>query len=180
MPNYITVKAPKEIFNVKEYRAQLLRALDISADEVVEHFKSSIATFSHKPQVHKRVTQTKKANKARIWISDENYARLNNGTDTHDVGVGGKLMRFPGYNMPPNVTVKGGLGANKYLYKSKTAPGRIKAEIGFPRPGTQLIVRRGPWPVKGIEPRKFDEQIAAAVGPDFIRRTNEAVEKAMK
>ena len=78
------------------------------------------------------------------------------------------------------VDANGNLGANKHIYKPKTSPGRIASKPGFPMVGTQMLIRRGPWPVSGIEPRKFDEQIAAAVGPGFIEKTNKAVELAMK
>ena len=180
MADAIIVKAPREIFNVKEFNDGLWATINDAADEAEVYFKSSVQHFSHPPAVYKKVGKSSKGFKAVIGINDRKYARLSNGTDTHEVGVGGKLMRFPGYNMPPNTTVKGGLGANKHLYKPKTSPDRIESAPGFPMVGTQMIVRRGPWPVSGIEPRKFDVQIADAVRPGFVEATNKVIEKAMK
>ena len=176
----ITVNAPKILFDVPALRAGLEKVLNASADEAEAHFQSSIQHFTNPPAVFKKVTKGTGFIRATIGIRDKKYARLNNGTSTHDVGVGGKYMRFPGFRMPPNVTVKGGLGANKHLYKPKTSPGRIASKPGFPMVGTQMLIRRGPWPVSGIEPRKFDKQITAAVGPGFIKNTNKAVALAMK
>ena len=176
----ITVKAPKMLFDVPVLRAGLEKVLANSADEAEAHFQLSVLHFRNPPNVYKRFTKGTNFNKAVIGIKDAKYARLSEGTTTHMVGVGGKYMRFPGFRMPPNVTVKGGLGANKHLYKPKTSPNRIASKPGFPMVGTQMLIRRGPWPVSGIEPRKFDEQIAAAVGPGFIEKTNKAVELAMK
>ena len=176
----ITVKAPKMIFDVPAFRAGLEKVLVASADEAEEYFKSSVQHFTNPPNVFKRFTRGTNFSRATIGIRDKKYARLSEGTTTHKVGVGGKYMRFPGFLMPPNTTVKGGLGANKHLYKPKTSPDRIASKPGFPMVGTQMLIRRGPWPVSGIEPRKFDEQIAAAVGPGFIENTNKAVELAMK
>ena len=176
----IVVKAPKTLFDVPALRAGLDKVLTDTADEAEAYFQSSIQHFTNPPSVYKRITKGTNFNKAVIGINDAKYARLSNGTTTHQVGVGGKYMRFPGFLMPPNVTVKGGLGANKHLYKPKTSPGRIASKPGFPMVGTQMLIRRGPWPVSGIEPRLFDVQIAAAVGPGFIENTNKAVALAMK
>ena len=176
----ITVKAPKILFDVPAFRAGLEKVLNASADAAEAHFKSSIQHFRNPPNVYKKFTTGSNFIRATIGIRDKKYAMLNNGTTTHEVGVGGKYMRFPGFLMPPNTTVKGGLGANKHLYKPKTSPDRIASTPGFPMVGTQMIVRRGPWPVSGIEPRKFDVQIANAVRPGFVDATNAIVEKAMK
>ncbi len=176
MTQYITVKAPREIFNVKEFSDGLFDVLKAAADETEAYFKSSVQHFTKPPSVYKKITR----HKAVIGIKDKNYARLSEGTDQHEVGVGGKYMRFPGFRMPPNVTVRGGLGANKHLYKPKTSPDRIESAPGFPMVGTQMLVRRGPWPVSGIKPRKFDVQIANAVRPGFVEATNKVIDKAMK
>ena len=176
----ITVKAPKSLFDVPALRAGLEKTLIAAADEAEAHFKSSVQHFKNPPNVYKRYTRGTNFTRVKIGIRDKKYAMLSNGTTTHQVGVGRKYMRFPGFNMPPNTTVKGGLGANKHLYKPKTSPGRIASKPGFPMVGTQMIIRRGPWPVSGIEPRLFDEQIAAAVAPGFIKNTNKAVALAMK
>ena len=176
----ITVKAPKILFDVPAFRAGLEKVLNASADEAEAHFKSSIQHFRNPPNVYKKFTTGSNFIRATIGIRDKKYAMQNNGTTTHEVGVGGKYMRFPGFLMPPNTTVKGGLGANKHLYKPKTSPNRIASKPGFPMVGTQMLIRRGPWPVSGIEPRKFDKQIAAAVGPGFIKNANKAIKLAMK
>jgi len=173
----LTVKVPRETFDVKSLREGLLSAMRNSADEAQDLFKSSVYHFDDKPQVRKRITKSKKANFARIWIRDPRYYRISKGTKKHKVGVGGRLMRFRGYNLATNKTVKIGLGANKHIYKPKTQPGRIASTPGFPMVGTQWVVARGPWPVSGIEPRKFDEQILAAVKPGFIAGTQAAVGK---
>ena len=180
MADAITVKAPAEIFNVKEFRDGLDAVFDATVDEAERLFKLSIQHFITKPQVYKKVSKSASGNKGVIGMRDTKYAMLSEGTDTHDVGVGGKLMRFPGFNMPPNVTVKGGLGANKHIYKPKTSPDRIESAPGFPMVGTQMIVRRGPWPVSGIEPRKFDVQITDAIRPMFVDGSNAVIDKAMK
>lgn len=180
MADAIIVRAPSVIFDVKEFSDGLWAVLNDSADEAEVYFKSSVQHFSHPPAVYKKVGKSAKGYKAVIGINDKKYARISNGTDTHEVGVGGKLMRFPGFLMPPNVTVKGGLGANKHIYKPKTSPDRIESAPGFPMVGTQWLIRRGPWPVSGIEPRKFDVQIRNAVAPGFIEASNKVIDKAMK
>jgi len=176
----ITVKAPKMLFDVPALRAGLEKVLAASADEAEAHFQSSVQHFRNPPPVFKKFTTGANFIRATIGIRDAKYAMLNNGTTTHEVGVGGKYMRFPGFLMPPNTTVKGGLGANKHLYKPKTSPNRIASKPGFPMVGTQMLIRRGPWPVSGIEPRKFDVQIRNAVAPGFIAASNKVIDKAMK
>ncbi len=180
MADAIIVRAPKEIFNVKEFRDGLDAVFDATVDEAERLFQSSVQHFTTKPAVYKKTSKTAGGNKGVVGIRDEKYARLSNGTTKHLVGVGGKYMRFPGFRMPPNMTVKGGLGANKHLYKPKTSPDRIESTPGFPMVGTQMIVRRGPWMVSGIEPRKFDVQIANAIRPMFVDGSNAVIDKAMK
>jgi len=176
----IVVHAPKEIFNIKEFQKGLLDALADTAEEASTLFKSSFKYWEHQPQVHSKITKGADYNEARVWIDDEQYARVSNGTKQHLVGTSRQLMRFAGYNPKTNKTARRGLGANKHIYKPKTSPDRIDSKPGFPAVGTQMIVRRGPWPVSGIEPRKFDVQIANAVKSKFIADTRKVVAKAAK
>jgi len=83
MTQYITVKAPREIFNVKEFNDGLAAVVRAAADEAEAYFKSSVQHFSNPPSVYKKVSKRK----AVIGINDKNYARLSNGSDTHQVGV---------------------------------------------------------------------------------------------
>ena len=105
----ITVKAPKTLFDVPALRTGLEKTLIAAADEAEAHFKSSVQHFTNPPAVFKRFTRGTNFSRATIGIRDNNYARLSEGTTTHQVGVGGKYMRFPGFLMPPNTTVRGGL-----------------------------------------------------------------------
>jgi len=180
MAQAITVKAPKEIFNLKDFQRDLLAVLNDTADEAVTLFKSSFKHWRHKPQVHKKIAKSARYNIAKIWIEDAQYARVNYGTKQHRVGLGGVLMRFSGYNLKIHRAVKTGLGANRYIYKPKTSPDRIESAPGFPAVGTETIIRHGSWMVSGITPRRFDKQIANAIRPEFIKNTNKVIARAAK
>jgi len=108
-----------------------------------------VETWTHKPKFHRVPTGLEGGIvSGSVYSTDENLARLNNGTRTHKVGKRRQLMAF------------------RPKYQRKTVP----RSIGSGRGGSSgaKIVRRGPWTVKGIKPGLWDEAIAAKHRKDLL------------
>ena len=115
--------------------------VNVVLDQVEKDYAATYATWDHRPVFVKE--KAKLVGTVVIgaeWTVDENYARLNEGTDDHTVGRNRQWMAFyPGY-------------------KQKTAPVHIGSRRGGPFGGK--VIARGPWRVSGIAPRRFQEAIS--------------------
>jgi hypothetical protein len=124
--------------------------VNVVLDQVEKDYAATYATFTHKPVFVKE--KAKLVGTVVIgaeWTVDENYARLNDGTRRHQVGLGRQLMAY------------------HPRYQRKTVPGHIGSGRGGPLVGTGprgahggKLIARGPWWVSGIEPGRFDEVIS--------------------
>ena len=159
----------------------LRRSMESVVNKVVDSFeadfKSSVQHFSEnsKPTWRKQTATWKgKVVEGSFGTSNPNYVRLSEGTSAHSVGTSGGLMAFYGYDR------KLYTGKGMRTYKPKTEPGRIASKPGFPLPGTQRIVRRGPWTVKGIEPRHYDELIVEHNRPYADKLIADIIKSASK
>ncbi len=169
-------------FNVSGFESAAMQAVSNTLADSKKDFELSIKTFDSKPAINSSLSKQQGQIVGRAWINDENYARLNFGTKDHVVGKSGKLMAFEGFELGYSKEEWKGIKRKTHVkvYKSKTAVGRLAAKAGYSWPGTQPIVRRGPWKVSGIEPRKFDEQIVAKNAPKFEKRVSDATVAALK
>ena len=95
-----------------------------------------------------------------VSTDNENFVRLNNGTEDHIVGAGGKLMSF------------------QPKYVRKTVPGVIGSRRGGGSGDRQIA--RGPWVVSGIKAGKWDETIRDRVAPKFYENVDKAMDTALK
>lgn len=138
--------------NLSALTAGVSRVMNEVLDQHVDKdFQLTFATFNHKPEMHKEYASTAGKNKvvATEWTADENYVRLNYGTPDHVVGAAGQYMSF------------------QPTYYIKSRPGVINSTSGGHFGLRQRA--RGPWPVRGIEPRNFDETIKFHVQPILQR-----------
>jgi hypothetical protein len=97
--------------------------------------------------------------RASTWTDDENYIRLNQGTDDHIVGKRGQLMSF----LPD--------------YKPKTRPFTPRSRSGGGSGPRQAA--HGPWRVRGIEPRGFIITAYSLVRGRFHKDIDQAYRNAL-
>ena len=147
-------------------------AVNVTLDAVEKDFQSSVQHFVHKPAFTKERAQLKgNAVVGQVFTNDENYYRLSKGTTAHDVGQSGQLMRFHGVSKRNYKR----MGKGVMVYQPKSIAGSISS-----RPGGNLTnyvaAARGPWHVKGIDPRNYDLLIAAKNQPVL----NSALASALK
>lgn len=125
---------------------QLIRGCIDTVDEVLDQadkdFAQTYATWNTKPTF----TKTPARNQSgvitgEVFTTDENYRRINDGTESH---MGGP-------------TRKRAVSLRKRA--PKTTPGKLRATGGAEREGRP--VRRGSWRVEGITPRHFDKLVGA-------------------
>jgi hypothetical protein len=139
----VTMKVPetKDLFDTAALKAKLTALVDRVNDSSHRDFEATCETFEHKPKWKvERAAERDGVISASTSTDDENYARLNDGTDDHLVGRSGQWMSFrPGYVSKTTPMV---LGSN---------PGRYS--------GTRQRAK-GPWTVRGIEAREFDKAVA--------------------
>lgn len=123
---------------------------NVVLDQVEQDYAATYRTFTHKPKfVKERAKLVSSVVVGTVYTEDENYARLNYGTRAHMVGRNRQLMAyFP-------------------RYQQKTVPGHIGSGKGGPLRGTGSrgswggkYVARGPWRVRGIVPREFQEVVS--------------------
>lgn len=160
----ITIKAPKLFFDPKALEAEMQRLM-VDIGHVFEaDFAASMQNFSHKPPISTEHSENDGLYRVVTSVDDENYARLSNGTKDHAVGQEGKVMVFQGFDLGGTIRGQKGYGwkgaDRPATYRPKTTPGQLKSNPGgWGAMGTSTIVRKGPWVVAGIKPRKYDELI---------------------
>lgn len=125
---------------------------------VKRDFDSSVRTFDNKPNFV-RIVSVDGSKITGVYKTDnEVYGFLNYGTKGHMVmPKNGRALRF------------------RANYKSKTRPGSIKASGGGA--SGSYVFSKGHY-VKGIEARRFDEQIKEKREKDFVRLMKSALRDA--
>lgn len=176
MPNnviYVTLTFDLGI-DADALRRSMESIVNKTVDAFEKDFKSSVEHFNTKPIWSKQTaTWHGKIVEGSFGTSDPNYVRLSEGTTAHSVGTGGQLMSFRGWpwrrdgNYPPT-------------YQPKTQPGRIASTPGGPISGTVRRVARGPWQVKAIEPRRYDELIVEHNRPYVDKLLDDVFKSASK
>ena len=138
------------VFSPAQLERGCLDAVNQVLDQADKDFALTYATFTTKP-VFTKVPARNQAGviTGETFTTDENYRRLDQGTTAHNVGQSRQFMAFH----PKR--------------QNKTIPGYIGSQRGGPLVGTgprgkhgAKLVRRGPWKVSGIEPRKFSETVS--------------------
>ena len=127
-----------------------IATVNVVLDQVEKDYAATYATFTHKPGFTKEKAKLiSGVVTGVVYTGDINYARLNDGTERHQVGRSRQLMAFHPRR------------------QNKTVPGHIGSGRGGPLVGTGTrgahggkVVARGPWWVGGITPRKFDEAVS--------------------
>jgi len=145
MPDFASVLPTRE-----QVIALGIATVNVVVDQVEHDYAATYRTFTHKPKfVKEKAKLVGTVIIGSSYTQDENYARLNDGTKSHMVGRNRQLMAF----YP--------------RYQQKTVPGHIGSGRGGPLRGTGSrgahggkVVARGPWRVRGIVPRKFDEAVS--------------------
>jgi hypothetical protein len=153
-----------EPFDIQAIVKAAIQVVDSTVDEVHRDFVSSARTLTHQPRFHKEKARLQgNVVRGSVWTDDENYGRLNEGTKDH-LASGGRRVLMSFYPK----------------YTPKTTPGRLMARSGGGF-GKKVFAYGGPkrWLVRGIEPRKFDETIAAKNQPIFIRNAQAALNAAL-
>jgi len=124
--------------------------VNVVLDQVDQDYAATYRTFTHKPKfIKERAKLMSSVVIGAVYTEDENYARLNYGTPAHMVGQNRQLMAF------------------HPRYQQKTVPGHIGSGRGGPLVGTGSrgahggkVIARGPWRVRGIVPREFQEVVS--------------------
>ena len=121
-----------------------INAVNTTLDAVDKDYQRSFKDFDHKPTMHKeRAKVSGNTVTAREWTDDENYVRMNYGTDAHVVAPHiGKVVRFH-----PD-------------YRRKTRRGRIPSTPGGYGPRVLYRTVKTPWVVSGIEAQRYDLMMA--------------------
>ena len=161
----ITVKmtAPEDaIFNIPaflEYSQQAVDNANRKTKKILDDTKKDFSADSQFEFAQGRLMAGMGAS-ASTWTDNENWIRLNQGTEGHIVGAGGKLMSF----LPE--------------YRAKTRPFTPRSRSGGGS-GTRQFAR-GPWRVRGIEPRGFIITAYSLVRGSFHKDVNAAFTLAMR
>jgi len=124
--------------------------VNVIVDQVERDYAATYRTFTHKPKfVKERAKLVGSVVIGAAWTENVNYARLDGGTSAHMVGQNRQLMAFHPRR------------------QNKTVPGHIGSGRGGPLVGTGSrgahggkVMARGPWRVRGITPRKFQEAVS--------------------
>ena len=170
----VTFTIPDNIFHLSDtIEKAAIGAVNTTVDAVNTDFQSSVQHFNHKPVfVKERAHVQGDAVVGSVYTDDENYARLNNGTESHFVGQSGGLMRF--YGVPKRMYHKGIM-----VYQPKSIPGSISSRPGGNLTNYRAVVR-GPWRVKGIDARNYDQLIADKNQPVLEAAFNRAIQQVVK
>jgi len=147
----ITAPDFKSLLPTKEQVIALgIATVNVIVDQVEKDYAATYRTFTHKPKfIKERAKLVSSVVIGAVYTDDENYARLNYGTSAHMVGRNRQLMAFHPRR------------------QNKTVPGHIGSGRGGPLIGTGSrgahggkVVARGPWRVRGIVPREFQEVVS--------------------
>lgn len=154
----VTMTLP-DFFDIRKLTAAGVKAVNDTLDEIEKDYKSSIKDFSPRSQfdfVKTKATVQGNIISGSVGTDNENYSRLNFGTTGHFVPKSGvRTMAF------------------REGYKRKTRRGRIPSVSGGGRGG--IIIRRGRWWIKGIEPNAYDVTIAVANEQVLISNVEKAI-----
>lgn len=151
----VTESIPDKLFDFAALEKGLLAAINTAVEESHVQFKVIISGFSSENKFDFVVQKAKKQDnviEGSVFTNNENFVRLNNGTEDHVVGTGGKLMSF------------------QPKYVRKTVPGVVGSRRGGG--SGNRVVARGPWIVSGIKAGNWDEVIRNRVAPKFHDNVN--------
>jgi hypothetical protein len=148
----VTVNIPSLenlVFSTAQLERGCLDTVNQVLDQADKDFAQTYSTFTTKPTFTKVPARNQSGViRGEVFTTNENYRRLDQGTTKHDVGLRRQLMAF------------------HPARQNKTIPGYVGSQRGGPLVGTgprgkhgAKLVRRGPWEVGGIEPRKFSETV---------------------
>jgi len=157
-------RTPDQLFNIPLLLQECEKVVEEINNESLAALNDTKKTFSSpSTQFDFRVQHATHRGKeivASVSTDNENYIRLNQGTEDHIVGKGGKWMSFY-----PEYTPK---TRPRVLTSFQGGPGGIRQRA------------KGPWLVSGIEPRKFTDAVSAIKANKFFRKIDQAFEKARK
>lgn len=146
---------PTEFINLPAVRRELQIALQKSADEVQDDFHLTISTWNRRVKFDKDVSETE----AVIGTDDKIYGYVTEGTRPHII-------------VPRRKKVL----AFQIGYKAKTTPRFIGSGPGGAS-GPDVFAGRVHHP--GTAAREFEQAIGEKQEPDFERRVQEAVDRAI-
>lgn len=158
-----TVDLAAPIFDFKKLESDLIVLVDDVNDETLKDFDATKATFSDHSQFDFDVQNAKRQGNSIVAgteTDNENYVRLDEGTNNHVVGRNRQLMSFR-----PN-------------YRAKTSPRRLGSTSGGA--SGDRVVARGPWTVSGIEPREFAITISKNREKDLFKGIDKIIEETTK
>jgi len=163
----ITIKmtAPEDAvpFNIPLLIKGSERAVEETNNDTLKSLDGTKKDFSSESQFAFQVQHaTHKGNSVSASTStdNENWIRLDRGTEDHVVGARGQLMSF------------------QPIYRPKTRPFTLCSRPGGP--DGPLQAARGPWRVRGIEPRAFILTAYTLNRPKFFRRIDRAFHNASR
>lgn len=151
-------------FDSEAFRREIVAAIEKAAEDVLEDFEKTTATWNHKPDFEK-LTQE---NPPTLFIStdDEIYGYVDRGTKPHIIWAGiytgrsnKKALAFPSSSTP------------------KTTP-RIIGSTAGSRSSEKVVRPYVNHP--GTKPRHFEEVIEKKWRPLFKRRMEAAMSRAAK
>lgn len=129
------------LFSTAQLERGCLDTVNQVLDQADKDFAKTYSTFTTKPTFTKTPARNQSGViQGEVFTLDENYLRINNGTNWH---MGGP-------------TRKKAVSLRKR--SPKTTPGKLRSRSGSEREGRP--VRRGSWRVEGITPRHFDRLVA--------------------
>jgi len=118
-----------------------IATVNVVLDQVEQDYAATYATWDGKPKfVKERARLAGTSVIGSCYTQDPNYVRMNEGTSAHMVGRNKQWMAFSSG------------------YRQKTTPRYIGSRRGGPF-GSK-VVSRGPWRVRGIVPREFQEVVS--------------------
>jgi len=164
----VKIEAPEKLFDLESLEAKLLGVVDKINDSSHKDFEATVKTFFEKPEFKvRRAGKEEGVISASVSTDNENYRRLNFGTERHLVGWR-HLIRWKGYT---------GYMSFYPGYISKTQPGVLSSREGR-YVGTRQRAK-GPWWVEGIEAREFDRFIAEDHEQIFFEDVNKAFDETL-
>ena len=115
--------------------------VNVVLDRVEQDYAATYATWDGKPKfIKERARLAGTSVIGSCYTQDPNYVRMNDGTSAHMVGRNRQWMAFSSG------------------YRQKTTPHHIGSGRGGPF--GNKVVARGPWKVRGIVPREFQEVVS--------------------
>ena len=160
----VAMTIPKNLFpDIPALVSDLTTVVNWANQDSLKDFNATIQAFSAASKFKFQVSPaTRREGRiaASVSTDNENYIRLNNGTEDHMVGRGGKMMSFyPGYIR-------------------KTQPGVLSSRSS--RSFGKRQRAKGPWKVRGITAGEWDRFIVEDTAPTFYRKIDAVIATHLK